>query len=191
MKNRFAFLMLLIILFISGCNLSKKGNKYPEQRLKESNEVKKEEEEIKPDENEKLKFVVVDLYFFNPDKGTLDIEKRQLFDLNEKTSMIKQVLRSLKLGPVGDLKPTIPENVEFKDVFIYRDTVYIDIHIDSNPSSIGGVSGEEMFIESVVKTVLSLSEDYKSVVFLVDGRQVDSLLGHIDCFCKFNRKSFD
>ncbi len=189
-KALFFVLCLICITVLVSCNSKKTNQMENKKRVITQEKEREEPEEIKPDEGEKLKFRIVDLYFVNPDTGEVDIEKRQVFDLKERTSMIKQVLRSLKMGPVGELKPSVPQDIEFKDVFIYKDTVYIDIHKNNEDSQIGGVRGEELFIESVVKTVLGLSDDYKKVVFLVDGEPVDTLLGHIDVSQSFSEKSF-
>ena len=193
MKSKFLFLLLLAtcLSVLFACNVKKTKNADSENSaVIKQKTIKEETEEIKPDESEKVKFRIVNLYFVNPYTDDLKIEKRQVFDLKEKTSMIKQVLRSLKLGPVGNLKPSVPQNIEFKDVFVYKDIVYIDIHKNNEDSTIGGVKGEELFIESVVKTVLDLSPSYKKVIFLVDGEQIDSILGHIDVSQPFSQNSF-
>ncbi len=184
-----AFLMCAIgLMFLVSC----KGNS-PENAGIQKNEnarMEKEADVVRPDESEKIKFRIVDLYFVNPNTGTLKIEKRQVFDLKEKTSMIKQVLRSLKLGPVTRLKPSVPQNIEFKDVFVYGDKVFIDLHKNQESSYIGGVEGERLFLEAVVKTVLNISPDYKKVFFLMDGEEVESILGHLDSSEYFSKNSF-
>ena len=193
MKNKllvFFLLLICVILFVS-CNSKKSKNLKPDTGVSvEQKQNKEQPDEIKPDETEKVKFRIINLYFVNPYSEELKVGKRQVFDLKEKTSMIKQVLRSLKLGPVSNLKPSVPENIEFKDVFVYGEKVYIDLHKNSENPSIGGVHSEELFLEAVVKTVLDISPDYKKVFFLVDGEKVDSVLGHLDCSNYFSRKSF-
>lgn len=177
--------LIFSLLFLGGCG-EKKGKTEPETSSKK--ESTKEEKLVSSEE--KVKFAIVDLYFIDGRTERLAVEKRQVFDLKDKTSMIKQVLRSLKLGPVGKLKPSIPENIDFKNIFIYEDTVYIDLKITDIPTVIGGIKGEELFLASVVKTVCSLSQEYKKVVFLVNGEQKDSILGHIDCSNYFTVNSF-
>ncbi len=176
---------LLSLLFTAGCGNRKEKSEPVAPSVQEKTE---EEKLVSPEE--KVKFAIVNLYFVNGGTERLSVEKRQVFDLKDKTSMIKQVLRSLKLGPVGNLKPSIPENIDFKNIFIYGDTVYIDLKITNRPSVIGGIKGEELFLASVVKTVCSLSQEYKKVVFLVNGEQRDSILGHIDCSNYFTVNSF-
>ncbi len=189
-KVLFALLTICLIPFW-GCEGKKsKEVKLNDQAVTENKAKESAMDEIKPDESEKLKFRIINLYFINPYTNNLKVEKRQVFDLKEKTSMIKQVLRSLKLGPVSNLKPSVPENIEFKDVFVYGNKVCIDLHRNSENPSIGGVEGEELFLEAVVKTVLDISPDYKKVFFLVDGEEVDSVLGHLDCSNYFSRDSF-
>ncbi len=193
MNNKiFVFVLTAIFSFFSVfCGVGHNRKNTEKKSLSEvEKNIKKDSDEIKPDEEEKLQFRIVNLYFVNPNTEELKIEKRQVFDLKEETSMIKQVLRSLKLGPVSNLKPSVPENIEFKDVFIYNGTVYVDLHKTSEDSFIGGVEGEELFIESVVKTVSDLSPDYKKVCFLIDGEEVDSVLGHLDCSGFFSKDSF-
>ena len=193
MNNKFfVFVLTAVFLFFSvvcGVGHNKKNTEKKSLSEVEKN-IKKDSDEIKPDEGEKLQFRIVNLYFVNPNTEELKIEKRQVFDLKEETSMIKQVLRSLKLGPVSNLKPSVPQNIEFKDVFIYNGIVYVDLRKTSDDSLIGGVKGEELFLESVVKTVLGLSSDYKKVCFLIDGEEVDSVLGHLDSSGFFSKDSF-
>lgn len=195
MRNKFFFLVFLIVsllLFVSCDQRLKKsvdgGSAVKTVEQKDNNQ---QPDEIKPDESEEVKFRIVNLYFVNADTGELAVEKRQVFDLKEETSMIKQVLRSLKLGPVSNLKPSVPQNIEFKDVFVYKGIVYIDLHKTDDDSFIGGVEGEKLFLEAVVKTALGLSPNYKEVCFLVDGEETDSILGHLDCSNPFSEKSFE
>ncbi len=189
-KNLFFFFFFVFIIGLVSCNTNKQSVQLAEQSEKVELKQEDKTDEIKPDEEEKLKFRIISLYFYSPYYDNLKVEKRQVFDLKEKTAMIKQVLRSLKLGPVSKLKPTVPDNIEFRDVFIYNDTVYIDLHKNNSHSVIGGVEGEELFVESVVKTVLSISPDYHRVKFLIDGEETPSVMGHIDCSKFFRLNSF-
>ncbi|BBB31780.1 conserved hypothetical protein [Thermotomaculum hydrothermale] len=191
MKNKAFFIIITAVLFLLfACNGKKTQNEIVAKSVQTENENQEQKDEIKPDESEKLKFRIINLYFINPYTNELKTEKRQVFDLKEKTSMIKQVLRSLKLGPVSNLKPSVPENIEFKDVFIYGDRVYIDLHKNSENAFIGGVKGEKLFLEAVVKTVLDISPKYKKVYFLIDGEEIDSVMGHLDCSGYFTSESF-
>ncbi|GEM_PF-2155697 len=184
MKSKFfLFGICLLIIFSSVfCDFNKEQKSANLENIRVNKKDKeKDSETISQDKQKELKFKVVNLYFYSPYYNSLKSETRKVFDLGENSAMIKQVLRSLKLGPVSKLKPTVPENIEFKDVFIYKGIVYIDLHKNKSHSSIGGVRGERIFIKSVVKTVLSLSSNYKKVKFLIDGEETPSVMGHIDC----------
>ncbi len=122
----------------------------------------------------------VNLYFGNPNHYGLLIEKRKIFDIPDKPSMIFQVLSSLEFGPRTKLSPTIPATLSVHNVFTDGDTIFIDLKREKNHARIGGIEGESLLIHSLVNTALAVYPEFKRVRFLVNGAETDSLLGHID-----------
>ncbi len=128
---------------------------------------------------------VVNLYFGNPSQYGLSIEKRKVFNIPDKPSMILQVLSSLEFGPRGTLTPTIPANLTVHNVFTDGQTIFIDLKKEKNHARIGGIEGESLLIHSLVNTALAVYPEFKRVRFLVNGTETDSLLGHIDATQSF------
>ena len=59
------------------------------------------------------------------------------------------------------------------------DTAVVDLDSGITRNFIGGSTGEEFLINSVVDTLTEFDE-VKQVQFLIDGQEVETLAGHMD-----------
>ncbi|RLE21708.1 MAG: hypothetical protein DRJ08_05160 [Acidobacteria bacterium] len=179
--NRLAlFPALLILLAVSGCGKSgtQTAGKIGEPGLKKETPVLPQPELLKQTR-------IVNLYFGNPSRYGLAVEKRKVFDIPDKPSMILQVLSSLEFGPRTKLFPTIPATLSVHNVFTDGKTIFIDLKREKNHARIGGIEGESLLIHSLVNTALAVYPEFKRVRFLVNGAETDTLLGHIDATQSF------
>jgi putative lipoprotein len=76
-----------------------------------------------------------------------------------------------------------------KDVVINNVTVkygvaVVDIERESL-EKLGGSMDESLFVSQIVATLLDSFEEVTSVQFMVDGKEVDSLMGHVDTSAPF------
>ena len=168
--------LLTSLLIISGCGKSSAQKKQPKDTAAAT--AKKEKQPPQPQLLKQTR--IVNLYFGNPSRYGLSVEKRKVFDIPDKPSMILQVLSSLEFGPSSKLSPTIPANLSVHNVFTEGNTIFIDLHREKNHARIGGIEGESLLIHSLVNTALAVYPEFKQVRFLINGTETDSLLGHIN-----------
>ncbi|NOZ13462.1 MAG: GerMN domain-containing protein [Acidobacteria bacterium] len=180
MKHSLYGISIIFFLLTAGCG---KSHPVPDTAATKKTEKKKI---IVPPQAQLLKQTrIVNLYFANPKNYGLSVERRKVFNIPDKPSMILQVLSSLEFGPRSRLAPTIPANLSVRNVFTDGKTIFIDLKREKNHARIGGIEGESLLIHSLVNTALAIYPEFKRVRFLVNGAETDSLLGHIDATQSF------
>jgi spore germination protein GerM len=92
---------------------------------------------------------------------------------------IRAILEELANGPLGDLAPTIPQNSSFRSIQIQGDTAVIDLGSDFVEGLPKGSSAEMTAVYSMVDTITFNFPTIKRVQFLVEGKNVSTLEGHL------------
>ncbi len=77
------------------------------------------------------------------------------------------------------LTTIIPKQAKIKSVKVQGDTAFVDFDQNLTKKFIGGSTGEEMLVGSIVNTLTEFSE-IKKVQLLVEGKQIESISGHLD-----------
>lgn len=80
----------------------------------------------------------------------------------------------------------IPKQARLKSVKVKGDTAYVDFTKALVKNFVGGSTGEEMLVGSVVDTLTEFPE-IKKVQILVEGNKVESLSGHLDLTTPLSR----
>lgn len=80
----------------------------------------------------------------------------------------------------------IPKQAKLKSVKVHGDTAYVDFTQALVKNFVGGSTGEEMLVGSVVNTLTEFPE-VKNVQILVEGKKVESLSGHLDLTTPLSR----
>lgn len=123
----------------------------------------------------------VHLYFSGLDHSHLVSEARELPDSGDPTDIGKHILTALIDGPHGDGVRTLPATATVRDVFIADDgTAYVDFDEFVATDHPGGVQMELISIYSVVNSLVLNLEAVSTVKILIDGRESDTLAGHMD-----------
>lgn len=118
----------------------------------------------------------VKLYFSTSDAMYLDIEARTVKGRN----IYLETVNALIEGPkTSDLVKTIPDGVEVLNISKNNDTIQVDFSEEIIKNHWGGSSGEILTVYSIVNT-LTQFEDIKKVEILVEGKEVETLVGHMD-----------
>lgn len=97
------------------------------------------------------------------------------------TGRVHQVLNSLTLEAGRNSAVQFCPGVSWRQVFVDRTgTAFIDLM--RPPANLGGLSvqSERLCLWAMVNSVCLNIQEIKSVKFLVDGQEVDTLWGHID-----------
>ncbi|MFB3926121.1 MAG: GerMN domain-containing protein [Syntrophales bacterium] len=126
---------------------------------------------------EKMKVV---LYFSDANERFLVAEKRLIPKSSDTAEQAEELIKALIDGPRTDLVRTLPEGTKLKGVRMENATARVDFDgslIEQHP---GGSTSEVATIYSLVNSLTANFPDIKSVKITVDGKDIETLKGHID-----------
>lgn len=120
--------------------------------------------------------IQVVLYFIGGD-GHLVAETRQIPKVQ---GLARRTMEELCRGPAqAGLLPTLPAGTALRDINIRDGLATVDFSGELVAKHGGGSSGELLTVYSIVNT-LTQFQTVERVQILVEGRQVESLAGHVD-----------
>ena len=171
-KRRFPLLKVTITILIFVCVLFYGLNKYGDLDISKDllkGLIQKGEIEVA-------------LYFADPHSEYLVNEQREIKDAFSKKQKIAKTIDELIKGPKGNLIHTIPSTTRLNNIHINGDgIVWLDFDAHLSQDHPGGSSSEIMTVYSIVNTVLLNFKDLSKVRILIEGNEVRTLAGHIDC----------
>jgi spore germination protein GerM len=131
----------------------------------------------------------VTLYFSSDEDSYLHPEKRMIYDTESVTDQAKQVVVELIKGPQSKLKATIPKGTKLRELFIDKYGIgYVDLTSEVVNNMRGGSETEMLLVYSIVNTLTENFREMKRIRFLVDGREIETLNGHLDMIVSFVNK---
>jgi len=92
------------------------------------------------------------------------------------TATLKALLDGTKEKGLATI---VPKQAKIKSVKVQGDTAIVDFDDNLIKKFIGGSTGEEMLIGSIVNTLTEFKE-IKKVQLLVEGKKIESISGHLD-----------
>jgi hypothetical protein len=118
-------------------------------------------------------------------------EEREIVVPDDRPGRARRILEELVRGPEKRGVATIPRQTRVISV-VFDDAggVYVDFSrelIDNHP---GGSAGETFTIRSVVATLAENFPEVRSVKFLVEGREIETIAGHYDASDAFLVESY-
>ena len=78
-----------------------------------------------------------------------------------------------------ELTTIFPKHAKIKSIKREGETAIVDFDKDILKGFVGGSTGEEFLINSIVDTLTEFKE-IEQVKFLIDGQEVETLSGHMD-----------
>lgn len=124
----------------------------------------------------------INLYFADPDSDYLSAEQRVISKAFTQEQRIAHTIKELISGPQGKLIRTTPAHTILKNVHIdSKGVVSLDFSAHLSRNHPGGSSAEITTVYSIVNTVLLNFDEVTQVKILVDGQELKTLAGHIDC----------
>ncbi len=170
-KNTRIFYLLLITLvgvgFLVFFFLSLFDYIYPPADGRRGPVVKEEKQKVK-------------LYFSDLNERFLIPEDRYITKRKSPSDNVRELVVALIGGPNTDLVETFPKETDLRKVNVKNGIAYIDFGrnlIDLHP---GGSASEMMTIYSLTNTITTNVPSVKKVKLLVDGRDLETIKGHID-----------
>ena len=188
MKKILLLAMTAIFILTAGCDQQQPpANTNPPKTTQVDKPEKKTEVEkpAKPAEPEKTvpekKVQSAEVKIYYPDEsGTklVAVEKKIKFvDESEKYSATLSEL--MQKPKEKNLTTVFPSHAKVKSVTRDGDTAIVDFDSSVVKGFVGGSTGEEFLVNSVVDTLTEFSE-IKQVKFLIDGQEIETLSGHMD-----------
>ena len=124
---------------------------------------------------------VVTLLFASTDGEGLAREERQVRKMDMLLDQMREVIQELISGPYGVLVRTIPEGTKLLSVYLLSDgTLVVDFSREIQTLHTGGTTGEILTVYSIVNTLTMNFKEVEKVQILVDGDEVETLVGHLD-----------
>lgn len=130
----------------------------------------------------------ITLYLVSRSGKTLALEDREIPLANSVQEQAKQVIRELLAGSRRDLASPLPKGVELRELFITpQGLAFVDFSQELIANHMGGTVAEELTVYSLSNTLIANFPAVKSVQFLVEGREVPTLAGHLDLTIPYGR----
>ncbi len=192
------FLMTVLMLLCSGCENDPKNGSIPDKSntetagtLETNSDSSEKDPKLPPkppqnkhssdkDETEKMRKMKVKVYY--PDESGLrlvgvnrEIEVNDT-DKNKYKAAVKAVMTPPK---EKNLTKVVSGDSSLIGVDVKDGTALVNLSKSIKIGFVGGSTGEELLIGSVVNTLTEFKE-VNAVKFLIDGQEVETLSGHMD-----------
>ena len=202
--------MLALLLFTAGCDqppvepppvepTAKPAQASPEVQPESPPEQVKLEpppapeftppKEISPVLDDKAKKTIRVKVYYPDDSGMrLVAVEREIF-VDDKTDKYTAAVKALLDEPKEkNLTRIFPKNASIRSVTVADGLATVDLDGSITKGFVGGSTGEEFLIGSVVDTLTNFPE-VRRVKFLVDGQEIETLSGHMDLSAPLERMS--
>jgi spore germination protein GerM len=130
----------------------------------------------------------VTLFVGDPTTGALVREIGEIQEYDDLTQAIAETV-GLLIQPEPEVRNDVfPEGTELISVFRTNSgIVYLNLNRHLQDRHIGGIAAELATIASLVNTLLFNFQEVQQVQILVEGGEIETLAGHIDCRKPFSR----
>lgn len=130
----------------------------------------------------------VTLFYLSSTGRTLSTEEREIPFAHSLQEQAKQVVRQLLAGSERGRGSAIPPGVKLRDLFITpQGLAFLDLSQELIANHPGGTCAEELTVYSLSNTLIANFPAVKKVQILVEGRQIQSLAGHLDLSRPYGR----
>jgi spore germination protein GerM len=123
----------------------------------------------------------VHLYFLDNKTLFLTAEDRVILQPDAGAGLGKQILAELIQGPRFDGVRTVPAGTRLRSFFVDDEGIaYVDLSEEISKNHPGGSRFELLTLYAIVNSLVLNLPEVKAVKVLVEGREADTLAGHID-----------
>jgi Sporulation and spore germination len=121
------------------------------------------------------------LYFGAVDGTHLVAESRELNDCGDDQACLRSILHALIAGPIGEGAPIIPPHTELRGISEDdQGLATVDFSAELVNGHPGGSMSELLSVYAVVDSLAVNFPYLRQVRFLVEGKPVETLKGHVD-----------
>ena len=178
MKSMLALLMLLTLLLAVGCDADDKSKGADTPAADKPAATDKKDAGAKNGSAKQAEKIGIKVYYPDDNGMKLVAETRTVETTQD--GKYKATLESLLSGTKAKgMVNIIPKKAKLKSVKVKNGIATVDFSEDLVKNFAGGSTGEEMLAGSIVNTLTEFPE-VKSVQIIIEGKEVDSLAGHLD-----------
>ena len=121
------------------------------------------------------------LWFASRQEDALVLERRRVPPSQTPLDRVRASLQELIAGPKSHALRTVTAEVKIREVFIDdQGTAYVDFSEALSQTHPGGPWAEMLTLRSIMQTLVANVPEIKRVQILIEGREVETLAGHID-----------
>jgi spore germination protein GerM len=119
--------------------------------------------------------------FYVNDNGTglIGVEQEVVYGEGV-VEQAKRILEAQLGPPPPPLMSPIPPGTKLRTVFVTKEDVYVDLSGEVQTNHPGGTTNEILTVYALVNALTSNLPAIATVQILVDGKEVDTLAGHLD-----------
>ncbi len=185
-KKIFISAITAMLLLTTGCDQNTPPEKPPADNPKQAEVNKPIEIPDDGGETPKVKnaengVTTMEVTVYYPDQSGMSLipVKREIKFNDEGQKYIEAVKCLLDAPKEEELTKIFPKGAKINSITLDKDTAVVDLDSGITKNFVGGSTGEEFLINSVVDTLTDFKE-VKQVRFLIDGKEVETLAGHMD-----------
>jgi hypothetical protein len=167
-----AGIVLIVILFIGGIagGYFYFSTMFPKEKATEGESVRSSGE-----------YFVLRLYY--PVDNQIQIEERKPPRTQGHMAIAEAVIGEYLKGPTGDKPSAMPGNARLLGVYKGADRIlYVDISGEFRRNFQGDAYTEFLLLKSLYESIISNVEDIQDVKVLIEGKEVETLGGHLYLF---------
>jgi germination protein M len=121
------------------------------------------------------------LFYVSEDGERLVAVEREVPFAEGTVSQARRVVEAQLERPAPPLVSAIPEGTKLRAIHLGGGgEAFVDLSREASSAHTGGTFGEILTVYSIVNAVTESLPAIRSVQILVDGREVDTLAGHVD-----------
>ena len=131
----------------------------------------------------------VTLFFPSVEDGMLHPEQRRIFNTESVSDQAKQAITALIGGSRTSLARIIPQTTRLRELYMDDSgTAYLDMSAELISGMSGGTDNEMLLVYSIVNTLTENFPSIQRIRFLIDGREIQTLSGHLDLTIPFRNR---
>ena len=163
----YTLIFTAVVTISSGCEKKLATSMKSDQTVAPSIEKKQSSNKRKTEQ--------ITVYYGDPENSKLKVRQRQISFVTD-DEKYKAAFKAMQHSDDHAFIPTWSSQIGLKSLKIQSGIVTLDIHIPDTARV--GSAGELLMIDSLKKTMFQFKE-MKAIEILVDGEQVESLMGHL------------
>jgi spore germination protein GerM len=123
----------------------------------------------------------LNIWFASREEDALVLERRPVAPSQTPVDRVRASLQELIAGPKGNALRTVSAEMKIREVFIDdQGTAYVDFSEALSRTHPGGTWAEMLTLRSIIQTLVANVPEIKRVQILIEGREVETLAGHMD-----------